>query len=150
MENECGSEVTSIIAPTVQKRPPYGGLLTHFTTIYCIDCEKFHNGSDGVPSFTLDQNSSSSERESWLYQKHKLLDPIPDYTTSFKKTTKLNLHQQQEIISQHATGQSLRELAKTFGVSYETIRTTIKRHQQETQSNSNGLLEPETKEGSNV
>ena len=85
-------------------------------------------GSDGVPSFTLDQNSSSSDKENWLYQKHKLLDPIPDYTTPFKKTTKLNFHQQQEIIIRRNTGASLRELAGDFGVSYETIRTTIKRH----------------------
>ena len=103
------------------------------------------NGSDGVPSFTLDQNSSSSDKENWLYQKHKLLDPIPDYTTPFKKTTKLNLHQQQEIIIRHNTGASLRELAGDFGVSYETIRTVIKR--QAALTNSSTITNSEVKGG---
>jgi DNA invertase Pin-like site-specific DNA recombinase len=102
------------------------------------------SGSDGVPSFTLDQNSSSTDKENWLYQKHKLLDPIPDYTTSSKKLTKLKPNQQQEIIAQHATGQSLRELARAFGVSYETIRTTIKRHNN-SKTNSENYSKPEAK-----
>ncbi len=127
MKNVYGSEVSSKITPAVRKRTTIWWSFFIFTTICCIDCEKFHSGSDGVPSFTLDQNSSSSDKENWLYQKHKLLDPIPDYTTPFKKTTKLNLQQQQEIIIRRNTGASLRELAGDFGVSYETIRTVIKR-----------------------
>jgi predicted HTH transcriptional regulator len=105
----------------------------------------FTNGSDGVPSFTLDTNSSSSAQEIPLFSKRELLYPVPHSTTSGqKRTTKLSPKQQQEIIAQHANGQSLRELAGAFGVSYETIRTTIKRHQ-DSKTISENYSKPEAK-----
>ncbi len=67
-----------------------------------------------------------------LFYKNEILNPIPvSGRLSLKKPkpTKLTPNQSSQIVERHHSGQSLRELAAEFGVSHETIRTTIKQHQ---------------------
>ncbi len=67
-----------------------------------------------------------------LFYKNEILNPIPVLgQLSLKKPTptKLTPNQSSQIVERHHSGQSLRELAAEFGVSHETIRTTIKQHQ---------------------
>lgn len=68
-----------------------------------------------------------------LFYKNEILNPIPVFgRLSLKKPkpTKLTPNQSSQIVERHHSGQSLRELTAEFGVSQETIRTTIIKHHQ--------------------
>ncbi len=67
-----------------------------------------------------------------LHNRHEILDPIPVpaviRVSNLRKSVKLFQQQINFIIQRHNSGASLRQLAADFGVSYETIRQYIKKH----------------------
>jgi len=87
-------------------------------------------GSDGIRTVNNDLSGLK------LHEQQEIIDPIVPpphrkgqgwYTVP---RTQIPTDQWAEIAQQHANGQSLRQLAKLYGVSHEAVRQALKRQSQ--------------------
>ncbi len=114
-------------------------VLSILTSIYCIACEIFNSGSDGARTVNYEIMGLSSLPVS-LHERQEILDPILFVPQSFgfkgsnnslsrysKPRTHFSQEQWQEVALRNASGESLRQLAKIYSVSYEAIRQVIKK-----------------------
>ena len=87
-------------------------------------------GSDGARTITYDFSSLK------LYEHQEIIDPMippPHSKNQHQNTlprTRIPADQWVEVAQLHANGQSLRQLAKLYGVSHEAVRQVLKRQSQ--------------------
>ena len=84
------------------------------------------SGSDGDCTVTYDFSDLK------LHERQEILDPLPSAKPKHRgrylmPLTHIPEEQWQEIARQNTGGESLRQLAKAYGVSYETIRQIVRR-----------------------
>jgi hypothetical protein len=83
-------------------------------------------GSDGDRTFTYDFSVLK------LHERQEIVDPIPDIQLNglglySMPLTQIPQGQWAQLGESHANGESLRQLAKVYDVSYETVRQAIRR-----------------------
>jgi hypothetical protein len=89
-------------------------------------------GSDGARTVTYDFSDLK------LYEQQEIINPLvplPHGKSQRRYTlprTQIPTDQWAEVAQRHANCQSLRQLAKLYGVSHEAVRQVIKRHSQNT------------------
>jgi hypothetical protein len=88
-------------------------------------------GSDGIRTVTYDFSALK------LHEQQEIIDPtiLPPCRTRQAwyrvPSTQIPADQWAEVAQRHANGQSLRELAKLYGVSHEAVRQVLKEYGQE-------------------
>ncbi len=111
-------------------------VLSKFTSICCIDFEICNSGSDGVRTDNYEIMGFSLLS---LHERQEILDPIfAPQSFRFKglnsplsrystPSTHIPHDKWQEIAYRKVNGESLRQIALSYNVSYETIRQVLLR-----------------------
>ena len=90
---------------------------------------RLNRGSDWVRTFTYDFSDFSNLR---LHERQEIVDPLPLTKAPHRSRYSMSLtqipeEQWEEVALQHTNGESLRQLAKVYGVSHEAVRQVLKR-----------------------
>jgi hypothetical protein len=95
-------------------------MLTHWLT-------EHNGGSDGARTFTYDFAAIKA------HEQQEIVDPLLLASDSIRQRrfsvprTRTGEDQWKEVAQRHAGGESLRRLAKGYGIPHEAVRQTLKR-----------------------